>query len=77
MKTILNWRYYVMAVLFLTGFMAVAFLFSEDSLPLQQWLITRIELAAIAAPCFYALSKLTKKWESEGKIPELTNQTID
>lgn len=66
-----------MALLFLTGFMAVAFLFSEDNLPLQQWLITRIELVAIAAPCFYALGKLTKKWESEGKISELTNQTIE
>lgn len=59
--------------LFAIGFFAVILIFGDDERPMAEWIEVRIYLALIATVCFYPLSKLTKKWEREGKIK--TTQT--
>lgn len=68
MKQLLNWREWVQYALLSIGFYAVILIFSEDELPMGEWIEVRIYLALIVTACFYTLSKLTKKWEREGKI---------
>lgn len=73
MKRFLNWRQWVLYALFAIGFFAVILIFGDDERPMAEWIEVRIYLALIATVCFYPLSKLTKKWEREGKIK--TTQT--
>lgn len=68
MKRLLNWRQWVLYLLFVIGFMAVMLIFGDDERPLGEWVEVRIYLALIATACFYPLCKLTKKWERERKI---------
>lgn len=68
MKSTLNWRQWVLYLLFVIGLMAVMLIFGDDEPPMAQWIEVRIYFAAIATACFYPLCKLTKKWEREGKI---------
>lgn len=68
MKQIFNWRQWVLYALLTIGFFAVILIFGDDELPMAQWIEVRIYLVLIATACFYPLSKLTKKWEREGKI---------
>lgn len=68
MKQLLNWRQWVLYVLFAVGFFAVVLIFGEDERPMGEWIEARIYLAVLAAACFYPLCKLTKKWERENKI---------
>lgn len=74
MKTILNWRLWVLCTLLAIGFFAVILIFGDDERPMRQWIEARICLALVAAACFYPLCRLTKKWEGEGKLSEYTNQ---
>ena len=74
MKALLNWRYYVLTALFTVIFLSVALIFGEDERPLGQWAETRVYLAAFSCVCGFALGRLSKKWEREGKLPEFTNQ---
>lgn len=68
MKQSFNWRQWVLYALFAIGFFAVILIFGDDERPMAEWIEVRIYLALIATVCFYPLSKLTKKWECEGKI---------
>lgn len=68
MKSLFNWRQWVLYALFATGFFAVMLIFSNDERPISEWIEVRVYLALIAFACFYPLCKLTKKWEREGKI---------
>lgn len=74
MKVLLNWRYYIMTALLGAGILGVMLIFGDDNRPLANWFTLRIFLGAFCAACFYALGKLTAKWERENKIPEFTNQ---
>lgn len=76
MKTFLNWRHYVQFLLFCVGALAVARIFGDPVKLMShgEWLWQTFLSLCVAVPCFYTLCKLTKKWEREGKIPELTNQ---
>lgn len=76
MKALLNWRYYVLTALFAAIFLSVALIFGEDERPLGQWVVTRVYLAAFTCVCGFAFGRLSKKWECEGKVPELTNNKI-
>lgn len=68
MKQLLNWRQWVLYVLFAVGFFAVVLIFGEDERPMGRWIEVRVYLALLAAASFYPLCKLTKKWERENKI---------
>lgn len=74
MKVLLNWRYYIMTALLGAGILGVMTIAGTDNRPLLDWFVFRICLGIFCAACFYALGKLTSKWEREGKIPEFTNQ---
>lgn len=78
MKLIFNWRYHVTILLFAVGFIAVAGLFDEsiESVSCSEWLKQVCLLLSIAVASFYALYRLTKKWEAEGKIPSTNNKTM-
>lgn len=76
MKALLNWRYYVLTALFAAIFLSVALIFGEDERPLGQWVVTRVCLAAFTCVCGFVLGRLSKKWERDGKVPELTNNKI-
>lgn len=74
MKALLNWRYYVMTTLLSIGIISVMMIAGEDDRSLLDWLIIRLILGVVSVACFYALSKLTTKWERENLIPEFSNQ---
>lgn len=73
MKSILNWRQWVIYLLFSAAFLAVAAIFSEDKRPMPEWIEVRIWLAGVAAACSILMWRLAVKWEREGKIKNLTN----
>ena len=77
MKLIFNWRYHVTIALFAVGFIAVAGIFDEsiESVSCSEWLKHVCLLLSVAFVSFYALYRLTKKWEAEGKIPRTNNKT--
>lgn len=77
MKLIFNWRYHVTIILFAVGFIAVAGLFDDSAKSVNciEWLKQICLLLSVAAVSFYALYRLTKKWEAEGKIPRTNNKT--
>lgn len=68
MKRSFNWRHVLLGALFLVGFMSMMFVFGEDDRPFSSWLPIRLILSVIAVGSLFALCRLTKKWEREGKI---------
>ena len=74
MKSLLNWRYYVIYALLAVGCISVLAIFSEEERPLAQWIEVRIYLALIATVSFYVMNRLRIRWESRGEIAELKNQ---
>lgn len=75
MKALLNWRYYVMAVLFFSGALAVARAFSlPDTMTDLEWSKQFLLSLTVGIPCFVLFGILTGKWEREGKIPEYSKQ---
>lgn len=72
MKSLLNWRQGVLYTLFVVAFFAAILIFGDDERPLGAWIEVRVYLFAIASGCFYALCRLARKWEREGKIKSPT-----
>lgn len=73
MKAIItNYRYYVLAVL---TFILIIGLFAvpAEDLPFSYWLYTLVSSKLIALGAGVLISKLTRRWEAKGTIPELTN----
>lgn len=79
MKVLCNWRYYAIGALFTVGFLAIARAFGEPAEPMSiaEWLEQYCCSLSVGGVCFYALFRLIKRWEREGKIPEFTNQEIE
>lgn len=73
MKALLNWRYYVLLVLFSAGTLAtmVAFSEPEPALPHPDPLTQTFLSLAIAIPSFYVLGRLMARWSKAGLIPEI------
>ena len=74
MKSLLNWRYYVIYALLAIGIISVLGIFSEEERPFAEWLKVRVYLALIATASFYVMNRLRIRWESRGEIAELKNQ---
>ena len=74
MKSLLNWRYYVIYALLAVGCISVLAIFSEEERPFAEWVKVRVYLALIATVSFYVMNRLRIHWESQNKIPELKNQ---
>lgn len=71
MKTLLNWRYYVMAALFGAGALALARAFSlPDTMPQPEWSMQFLLSMAAGLSAFVIFGKLTSRWSKQGKIPE-------
>ena len=73
-KILTNYRYYV---LFVFGLITLLGIFATplDELPDGQWWYTLISSKAIGFGAGYVWVKLTKRWEKQGTIPELTDFT--
>lgn len=76
MKTLLNWRQWVLYALFVGCFLSFLMMCDETDNTMGEFISIRIKALALMLACGYPLSKLTKKWEREGKIPEFTNSKI-
>lgn len=72
MKTILNWRHWVLYALFAGCFFAFLMMCDETANTLHEFVIIRIKAALLMLVCGYPLCKFTKKWEREGKIKSTT-----
>ena len=74
MKTLKNWRYYVIFALLTTGVLSFLFIGAEDNLPLREWIELRLYLALLGFGSFYTMNRLRIYWEKKGDIPKFTNQ---
>ena len=74
MKSLLNWRYYVIYALLAVGIISILGIFSEEERPFAEWVKVRVYLALIATVSFYVMNRLRVRWESRGEIAELKNQ---
>lgn len=71
MSPFLNWRYYVMTVLFTVGTISLARAFSlPDTMPDPEWDIQFLLSLIVSVVSFAAFGKLTARWSRQGKIPE-------
>ena len=75
MKAIYNWRYYVMTALFAIGMICLMAACGEPSQTMSSAKLTAISWGYFAASmgCFYTLHRLTRRWDAEGSIPEISN----
>lgn len=75
MKAILNWRYYVIAILFAFGFLSVARVFGEPTHPMtnEQWLGQVIISLTVAAVSFFLFRFCVAYWERRDEIDEFSN----
>lgn len=75
MKVILNWRYYIIVILFGVGFLAIGRAFGEPIRPMTdiQWLLQMVISLIIGVVSFFALYVCIVYWEHKGQISEFTN----
>lgn len=76
MRTIFNWRYWVIAILFSIGIIAIGCAFGEttETMGDNEWLLRVVISFSIGAGSFLTLGRCIRYWEKEGKIPEFTKQ---
>lgn len=72
MKALLNYRYYVLAVIITVAIIGI-FAVPNDDLPLNNWIYTLVSSKAIGFAAGYIAARLIKRWERLGTIPELIN----
>lgn len=71
MKTLLNWRYYVMTVLFGVGALALARAFSlSDTMPLSEWSIQFLLSMIVGLSAFVIFGRLGAYWIRRGEISD-------
>lgn len=71
-KILANYRYYVLTLLGIVAFVGVLSV-PADELPFANWCYTLISSKVIGFTAAYIISKLIKRWEKRGTIPELIN----
>ena len=73
-KVLTNWRYYVLAALTIV---ALVLLCAEPdiNLPFGPWAYIVISTKVLSFATFFGVCKLLRRWEGQGTIPELTNNT--
>lgn len=71
-KIILNYRYYVLALLCVVCCLGV-FAVPDDELLLLPWFCVLASTKAVGFGAGYLYAKLYNHWENNGVIPELTN----
>lgn len=72
MKSIItNYRYYVLLLLLAVTIIGL-FAVPADDLPKAYWFYVLISSKLIALGAAALISKLTRRWEAKGTIPELT-----
>lgn len=76
MKAILNWRYWIIALLFTIGIIAMGRAFGNEveAMTDSEWLMQVAVSFGIGSGSFFALGKCIRHWEKNGDIPEFTNQ---
>lgn len=67
-----NYRYYVLGVFAFIAFFCI-FCTPDDSLNDFNWAFAFVASKAVGVGVACIFVKLHTKWESEGKLPELTN----
>lgn len=71
MKSLLNWRYYVLFAVFAAGMLLLAAAFGEPEDKAMgdiEWLLRVIALLCGSAVCFYVLHRCVKHWSEQDKI---------
>lgn len=68
MKSLLNWRQWVLYALFAGCFIAFLMMCDETDNTAAEFITMRIKAVVLMSVCGYTLCKLTGKWEREGKI---------
>ena len=71
-----NYRYYVLTLLMVVATIGI-FSVPADALPAFSWLAVLIITKVIGFAAGWAIYRLTKEWERENKIPELTELLND
>lgn len=75
MKTLLTWRQWLLYILSAGCFFALLMLHDETENSIGEFVATKIEAVALMLACGWPLCKLTKKWEREGKVKKITDNT--
>lgn len=75
-KILTNYRYYVLFVLITLSIMGILAVPIDDQ-QLSNWLFYNISSKVIGFGIGWIVYKLTKRWEKQGKIKELTAFTKD
>lgn len=75
MKQLLNWRQLTLYALSAGCFFALLMLHDETENSIGEFVATKIEAVALMLACGYPLCKLTRKWEKEGKVKRITDNT--
>ena len=73
-KVLTNWRYYVLAALALVALVLLC-ADPDTNMPFGPWVYIVVSTKVLSFAAFYAVYKLLRRWEDEGTIPELTNNT--
>lgn len=71
MKAVLNFRYWVLAVLGITSIVAL-FSSPNEELPIFTWFFMLIASKVFGIAIFILFCAILEKWDEEGKVPELT-----
>lgn len=77
MKSLLNWRQWVLHALLAGCFYALMMMCDMTENTIAEFVNIRLAALALMFACGYPLCKLTKKWEREGKIPEFKDKSTD
>lgn len=74
LKPLMNWRYYVLFVLFGIGSIGIFCVPSDDS---ETWFTDLFISKAVGGLFIYVFYKLTEYWNIKGLIPELMRFTSE
>lgn len=77
MKPSLTRRRLVLAAIAAIGVYLTLALFSEEEMPVRQWVLTRLAYAGIVAASYLSFRYLNAKWGSEADHHEITNKPIN
>lgn len=75
MKALLNWRYYIIFVIFSIGMLFLMSSFGDtvEEMSITKEMFLRFLYFGISILAFYILKRIVDYWESRDEIPEMTN----
>ena len=74
MKILLNWRYYILLLLWLKS---MFYIFAEPSPDTENWFIILLVSKMVGFGFFWLALKMMRYWDGQGEIPELAKLLDD